>query len=616
MATGLLAHREELLVQAARQIQKASPDLHVEIDQGTRKANPAADVVVASVPTLGRKHSGRLTQHDPQRFKCIVIDEAHHAAAETYQRIVAYFQTDQAHRVVVWGCSATLRRHDGLGLTGVFDQIVYQKHFIEMIREGWLTGLRIVTVRTNTNLDSVRSYAGEFSTALLSRTVNNPVRNLAVVQAYQSLAVGRKSVLVFAVDVNHAQTLRKLFVHYGVPAEVVLGITPTAERVRILSEFREGKVPVVINCGILTEGTDIPNIDCVMMARPTRSAGLFQQMLGRGMRLSPGKEDCLVVDFVDLFRRNTKQMTVPTLLGLDPKLVLKDTSILDDDAIRQLQQEQLAGLEKERPVGKEGLEKEPSSAGAKDKAPRPVAPQEDPSMEELPAVLSSLKALGFRAQVHLNPLNFFELDKRPRGMGLSEYARSLDTVSSGGYGLRSFSKLAWVSVSPERHIISGPQASYCVTRNSSDNLWYGSKRGRLGGKARYISLAEKPIGLKADSLASAIRGMDSLIAAQVPRFQLGYLRWDAPWRAMPSTDGQLAHLRKLGLNVPSPEPANKEGPANIRRVVAGEPRQITRGAAANLIVRMTSGASKHWRKTTKRVETPSNKKAAIWATSS
>ncbi|KAJ2715107.1 putative ATP-dependent helicase IRC3, partial [Coemansia spiralis] len=144
--TLVLAHREELLEQAARQIKRASPQLEVHIDQAQRVASPAADVVVASVATLGRSGSARLRRHDPARYKCIIIDEAHHAAAESYGRILEYFGrgTDE-QPLLVWGCSATLRRHDGLALGEVFDQIVFHKSFLEMIREKWLSGLQVTT---------------------------------------------------------------------------------------------------------------------------------------------------------------------------------------------------------------------------------------------------------------------------------------------------------------------------------------------------------------------------------------------------------------------------------------------------------------------------------------
>ncbi|ORX71620.1 P-loop containing nucleoside triphosphate hydrolase protein, partial [Linderina pennispora] len=321
--TLVLAHREELLEQAANQIRKASPDLIVEIDQGKRVANPAADVIVASVPTLGRANSSRIERFDPKRFKCIIIDEAHHAAAMTYRRIIDYFITLKGNQdLVVWGCSATLRRHDGLSLNHVFDEIVYQKSFFEMISEQWLCPMKVVTIKTQVSLDKVRSYMGDFSVSSLSETVNELDRNKAIISAYHDIAQGRKSVLVFGVDVKHVNALKDLFVSYGVNAEAVLGTTPPAERQRILDDFRARRVPVLVNCGILTEGTDIPNIDCVFMSRPTRSLVMFQQMIGRGVRRFDGKKDCLIVDFVDMFSNKTSVVTVPSLLGLDPHMTL------------------------------------------------------------------------------------------------------------------------------------------------------------------------------------------------------------------------------------------------------------------------------------------------------
>ncbi|KAJ1837625.1 DEAD DEAH box helicase, partial [Coemansia sp. RSA 2708] len=498
--TLVLAHREELLAQAARQIQQASQSqLVVEIDQGARVANPAADVIVASVPTLGRESGERLARYQPERFKCIVIDEAHHAAAETYRRILDHFAG-----VFVWGCSATLHRHDGLGLNRVFDKIVYQKRFIDMIREGWLATLRVTTVRTATRLDAVRSYAGEFSPASLSATVNCAERNMAVVQAHRTLAAGRASTLVFAVDVAHAQALTLAFNHYGTHAEYILGTTSTADRERILGEFRAGRLPVVVNCGILTEGTDIPNIDCVIMARPTRSPVLFQQMLGRGMRLHPGKQDCLVVDFVDSFKRDAAQITVPTLLGLDPSLVFEHDDILDEAQIRR--RAELLVLSRD-------CEQEVDERESRDRAV--VRGFENSLVEILPQSLGSLKALGFRAHVHLNPLRFFELGVQPAGMSAAEYADQLASVSSGDSNLRALSRFVWVCLSASRYLCSAGPTLYFVARHADDGRWYGSRRRLVryqsGKTAKMHYSEEKPIDMVAETLGQAIRGVDRLI---------------------------------------------------------------------------------------------------------
>ncbi|KAJ2346712.1 DEAD DEAH box helicase, partial [Coemansia sp. RSA 2618] len=574
--TLVLAHREELLEQAARQIRLASPQLEVVIDQGKRMANPAADVVVASVPTLGRENSARLTRYDPRRFKCIIIDEAHHAAAETYGRILDYFRPegDAAHSVLVWGCSATLQRHDGLGLSQVFDKIVYQKRFIEMIREGWLTQMRVLTVRTATRLDGVRSYAGEFAASALSAKVNSTERNLAVVQAYRSLAADRRSVLVFAVDVAHARALEHAFVKYGVNAKCVLGTTNTAERENIISEFRAGQIPVVVNCGILTEGTDIPNIDCVIMARPTRSPVLFQQMLGRGMRLHTGKTDCLVVDFVDTFRRDAAQITVPTLLGLDPQLVLNSDNVLDEDLLRKKDKQQR--LERDGQDEKTAQEEEFLST---------VRDFEESLDEQLPETLDSLKGLGFRVHVHLNPLRFFELDKKPAGMPDSEYRNKLASVSCGDVRLRSMSHNAWVCLSSTRYLCSINSTLYFITSDESGE-WRGSKRllqqFKAQGSMRVYYTPEQNINLTASTLAHAIKGTDRLISRSVDRYALKNMGWNAGWRSLPPTSKQLNMLAKRGVSVPE-------------EITDSNNKRLTRGCATNLILRLTHGSSKSWK---------------------
>lgn len=133
----------------------------------------------------------------------------------------------------------------------------------------------------------------------------------------------RKSTLVFGVDIKHIESLTAMFKKYGLDARGISSKTKSHIRAETLKEFKEGKFPVLVNCGILTEGTDIPNIDCVIMSRPTKSPVLFQQMIGRGMRLSPEKEDCLVLDFIDSYSQIPDLVTTPTLLGLDPTMEMK-----------------------------------------------------------------------------------------------------------------------------------------------------------------------------------------------------------------------------------------------------------------------------------------------------
>ncbi|KAJ2491921.1 DEAD DEAH box helicase [Coemansia sp. RSA 2050] len=660
--TLVLAHREELLEQAARQIQAASPQLSIAIDQGTRQANPAADVIVASVATLGRMRSTRLQRHDASRYKCIIIDEAHHAAASSYTRILEHFQGGP----FVWGCSATLHRHDRLRLTDVFDQIVYQKPFLEMVREGWLCPMRITTVRTACNISGVRSQAGDFATAALSQAVNVDARNLAVVRSHATLAEGRKSTLVFAVDVAHAHDLVSYFAHYGTRAEAVLGTTTTAERERILSDFRSGKLPVLVNCGILTEGTDIPNIDCVMMARPTRSSVLFQQMLGRGMRKSPGKQDCLVIDFVDSFRRSISLITLPTLLGLDPALVLKDTDVLDQESMMRQLEAQRQALETEA-AADAGQIKLGKDAEMVRRFEEIATPQPAPN---LPGTLGTLKELGFVAVEHLNPLDFFAASTSVFANRMASASRKqrLESISCGDMRLPQLSSFAWVCLTPDRYLLSYNNSLYFVGRQaeSGEETWVGSYRQvkthraakvgtaskRPSGKMSYTK--EKPLDLTSRDLEGAIRGMDTYVTSRMKPHEVRLLNRGAPWRSRPPTMRQLAALTKLGMDIPeavhewalaadSGQPKAWASRASSRVVKMSTFRHgpppdvtchsdtphadtshsetITRGSAMNLILRLTHGSSKAWsdlKKAKERIDALNAKalesaRRAVWA---
>ncbi|KAF9401800.1 hypothetical protein BGZ94_005094, partial [Podila epigama] len=321
--TLILAHRQELLEQTRNHVLRTGTGLTVSIDQGKRMADMQADVIVASVPSLGRLGTPRLLKYNPREFKCIIIDEAHHAAADSYGRILEHFGANvpETH-IFVYGCSATVRRHDGLKLGGVFDHISFHKGFITMIEDKWLCGLRVSIIQTDFDLQDVKMQGGDFAQKELAIKVNTPIRNEIVVRSYMTSCSERRSTVVFAVDIEHLETLTKVFRQYGYDAHGLSSRTPDDERAQMIRDFRERKFPVIVNCGILTEGTDIPVIDSIVMARPTKSNVLFQQMLGRGMRLYPGKEDCLVLDFVDVVRGDGL-VTLPTLLGLEPSAVVK-----------------------------------------------------------------------------------------------------------------------------------------------------------------------------------------------------------------------------------------------------------------------------------------------------
>lgn len=319
--TLVLAHREELLEQAKEKIEWANPGLEVEIEQGSRHAG-RADVVVASVPTLGRAGSGRIEKYPRGYFDVVVIDEAHHAAAPSYGRILDYF--DSALRI---GVTATPQRGDKTRLTDVFDEIVYFKSVGDMISEGFLSPLTGIRIPTDVDISGVHTSHGDFSEKELSQAVNVEARNRLIVEAYRKFAPGRKAI-VFCVDVAHAHDAASAFTASGLRCGVITGAMSGDERAETLGRFRSGGLDVLTNCMVLTEGFDEPSVDCIILARPTQSQLLYTQIVGRGTRLNEGKQDCLIIDLADA-TKGKKPMGLPTLMGLPPDFDLENQDLVE-----------------------------------------------------------------------------------------------------------------------------------------------------------------------------------------------------------------------------------------------------------------------------------------------
>lgn len=202
-----------------------------------------------------------------------------------------------------------------------------------MINEEWLADAIFTTVESKADLSTVKtSNTGDFQTPSLSQAVNNPETNAITVRSWLKKAEGRKSTLVFCVDIAHIIALNDTFLKHGISAKYITSNTHPRVRGEALDAFKRGEFPVLLNCGIFTEGTDIPNIDCIILARPTKSRNLLVQMIGRGTRKHPGKENCHVIDFVSSLE--TGVVTTPTLFGLDPTLLVEKADVKKLEQLR------------------------------------------------------------------------------------------------------------------------------------------------------------------------------------------------------------------------------------------------------------------------------------------
>ena len=317
----ILAHRDELLEQAREKLLTIDPEITVTIEQAERRADPNAQVVIASVPTLGRAGGKRLEALEPEAFSIIVVDEAHHAVAKTYRRIFEHFGvlSDAALRselsspstrspspssILLVGFTATPRRGDGRGLGEVFEDIVYARGIEEMIREGWLCPITGWRITTDVDLDQVEVRSGDFVESQLARAINQRSRNDAVLDAYSKYASGRRAI-VFCADVAHAKAMADTFASAGIDAQAVWGEMSRDARREALESLRTGATKVLTNCNVLTEGFDEPRVECVVMARPTKSRLLYAQMIGRGTRLHTGKTHLTVIDVADNSREHS-----------------------------------------------------------------------------------------------------------------------------------------------------------------------------------------------------------------------------------------------------------------------------------------------------------------------
>lgn len=254
------------------------------------------EVVMASAQTLYR----RLDRMSIDMFDCIVTDEAHYFAAETFCRPLNYFTPK-----LLLGLTATPHRNDNLMLGNIFDKIVYEYNIAEGIKDGYLCELDAVRVKTDLSLDNVRTTAGELNQKDLSNEVNIPKRNKLVVDSYLKYAYDRQGIF-YCVDVQHAVDLSEMFNQNGISCKPIVGDEDiTTDRQGWIKEFKQGKIQVLTNCMVLTTGFDYPNLGCVGNASPTKSLTKYLQCIGRATRLKDAqyvekfKQEAIILDFVD-----------------------------------------------------------------------------------------------------------------------------------------------------------------------------------------------------------------------------------------------------------------------------------------------------------------------------
>ena len=337
--TLVVAHRDELIEQTVDKMRAENPEAIIGVEKAERRAPEDASIVVATVQTLSEKRLEAFVQRFHRRIALFVIDEAHHAAAPSYRAIVDAILANRPDAMIL-GFTATPNRGDGVRLVDVFEKIVYSMDARKAIDSGYLVPVKSYAVATSTNLDDVAARGGDFVIGQLAAAVNTVDRNARIVAAYKQHTPGLKA-LVFTASVEHARDVAEEFVANDVRAEWASGETPKDERERIVREFRGGGIDVLVNCGLYLEGFDVPSVQVILNARPTKSTTLYTQITGRALRpvdeianlLSSTdsalmrreiieksvKPAALIIDLVDQAQRH-QLVTLPSLYGLPPQI--------------------------------------------------------------------------------------------------------------------------------------------------------------------------------------------------------------------------------------------------------------------------------------------------------
>lgn len=315
----ILAHRGELLEQAADKIAKATG-----LGCATEKAEESClgswfRITVGSVQSLMRQT--RLDRFPEDYFNTIIVDEAHHSISDSYQRVLEHFRDAK-----VLGVTATPDRGDMRNLGQVFESLAYEYTLPRAIKEGYLSPIKAVTIPLKVDLSGVGIQSGDFKAGDLGTALDPYLEGIA---AEMEKYCKEKKTVVFLPLVKTSQKFRDILNTHGFHAAEVNGESP--DRAEILRDFEEGKYNVLCNSMLLTEGWDCPGVDCIVVLRPTKIRSLYCQMVGRGTRLAPGKDHLLLLDF--LWHTERHELCHPAhLICESEEVARKMTENLEKDA--------------------------------------------------------------------------------------------------------------------------------------------------------------------------------------------------------------------------------------------------------------------------------------------
>lgn len=477
----ILAHTDELVDQAYKKLKAVAPHLRVGIVKAARN-EVTAQVIVASVQTLrSKKRRAQI-----KNVGLIIVDECHHAAAKTYVDVLTDFgaMTGEARAA---GFTATLSRGDNKSLADIWEAVAYRRDIAFMIRSKYLINVRGKRIEVDDlDLKRVKKSGGDFQASSLGEALEHSLAPEIVAKAYAEHA-GDRSGILFAPTVSAAYTFAAELENVGIKAETIHGDLPMPERRAIIERLNGGTTQVITNCMVLTEGFDSPRVSCVVVARPTKVPGLYQQMVGRGLRVDPTRpyeeQDCLILDVVGA----SQVHGLASLVDLSEKPIkIKEDQLLTD---------------------------------AEDEL------DEDDDLGSLP----EMKIL------HKGPAKAVDFDP------LAASSRQVWLKTAGGIAFLSVGKEEEAGV----YVFIVPSMSPDADPGTYDVLWctksqYQQRDGQRGGITEHVAVPLETAFAWGEEVASEMRPFGSLDT----------LSKRAGWRTRPATDNAKSYARRLGLTVP------------------------------------------------------------------
>jgi superfamily II DNA or RNA helicase len=357
--TLFLVDRIELAYQAKETFLKLNDSLNVGIEMNKHTHSPDDDVVISSIPTIGRKGSKRIKKFKPEEYAYICVDEAHKSITKSWERVLNYMQVGPQNfdnNKMLVGYTATPNRPDGKPLNYLYDDITATLDIRWGMKNGWLSDFEFIRVNTDTDITGVKKSKGKLNQTQLDKAVNNGTRNEQIFKAYKEYADGEPA-LAYGSSVDHSIIMAELFTKNGVPSECIHANTPKHKRKKWLQDFREEKLKVIWNHSTMTTGVDLPDASTCILGRPIGSNLLYQQIVGRILRPATdsfvdlmndaeerqiamqmsSKPVAKIIDFHDV-TKDKQVCSASSLFGYHPGLIPEKKQRFYKDVVENLDQ--------------------------------------------------------------------------------------------------------------------------------------------------------------------------------------------------------------------------------------------------------------------------------------